>query len=347
MSLRLPARQVVQTARAATGKSPSSAALRLLPRTQRRSAWFWGNKAGKKKDSSPASQQSELSKELSRREREQLVAARNMDRTGGASIFDEEIKESERKLEAEGDVGGPPPPGGEGQGQQRPPPSITAGTQIKEHMEMALDPDPRWRVRYTKRKVMQMMRGGDRITREQRIRMTEKEHRSKSTLIGTSPKKLVMLARQIAGKTLDDAITQMRFSKKRPARDVRWQLSEAHDRAVAAHGMGLGAGALQLDRPREIQTKDGRRITVTDPTRLYVDQAWVNKGPWRGVRMVYHGRGYRSAHRRPTASISIVLKEEKTRIRQHDERVAKEARKAPWTHLPNRPVTAQRPYYSW
>lgn len=45
--------------------------------------------------------------------------------------------------------------------------------------------------------------------------------------------------------------------------------------------------------------------------------------------------------------INMVLKEEKTRIRQHEERVAKEAKKAPWVHLPNRPVTAQRQYYSW
>lgn len=43
----------------------------------------------------------------------------------------------------------------------------------------------------------------------------------------------------------------------------------------------------------------------------------------------------------------MVIKEEKTRIREHEERQAKKARQGPWVHLPNRPVTAQRPYYSW
>jgi hypothetical protein len=45
--------------------------------------------------------------------------------------------------------------------------------------------------------------------------------------------------------------------------------------------------------------------------------------------------------------ISLVLKEEKTRIREHRERVAKKYRQGPWVHLPDRPVTAQRPFYSW
>jgi len=45
--------------------------------------------------------------------------------------------------------------------------------------------------------------------------------------------------------------------------------------------------------------------------------------------------------------INFVLKEEKTRIRQHMERVAKKAAADPWVHLPNRPVYGQRPYYSW
>lgn len=46
-------------------------------------------------------------------------------------------------------------------------------------------------------------------------------------------------------------------------------------------------------------------------------------------------------------ALTLVVKEEKTRIREYREREAKQAKKAPWVHLPNRPVTAQRPYYSW
>ena len=49
----------------------------------------------------------------------------------------------------------------------------------------------------------------------------------------------------------------------------------------------------------------------------------------------------------PNTGISVVLKEEKTRIREHKEREAKKLRQGPWVHLPDRPITAQRPYYSW
>lgn len=48
-----------------------------------------------------------------------------------------------------------------------------------------------------------------------------------------------------------------------------------------------------------------------------------------------------------TTGISIRLKEEKTRIREFEDKKAKEYRRGPWVHLPSRPVTAQRPFYSW
>jgi hypothetical protein len=42
-----------------------------------------------------------------------------------------------------------------------------------------------------------------------------------------------------------------------------------------------------------------------------------------------------------------VLKEEKTRIREHKEREEKKANKKPWVHLPDRPIYRQSQYYSW
>jgi hypothetical protein len=45
--------------------------------------------------------------------------------------------------------------------------------------------------------------------------------------------------------------------------------------------------------------------------------------------------------------LSVVLKEEAARIRLHEEREMKEKNKAVWVQLPNRPITAQRQYYSW
>ncbi|KAI1761961.1 ribosomal protein L22 [Hypoxylon sp. FL1150] len=349
MSLHLPARRVAASAAArattsSTSTTPSLHLRYLLPRTQRRNAgWFGWGRGGES-----ASTNSPLAKELTRREREQMLAKQNMDRTQGTSIFDEEIKDSERTRRAEqekqAEAGGG---GGLGGG-------IGSATRVKEHVERAENPDPRWRVRFLKKKLMQMARTDPTrpLPREQRIRLSEKQHTSASPPLPTSTKKLVHLSHQIVGRTVDEAITQMRYSKKKMAREVKWQLEDARDRAIAAHGMGLGAPAAATatqdnGKPRKIQTKDGRWIEVRDPTTLYVDESWVTKGPWRGQRIQYHARSRMSMEWRPSASISLVLKEEKTRIRKHDEKVEAQAKKAPWVHLPNRPVTAQRQYYSW
>ncbi|KAI1360236.1 ribosomal protein L22/L17 [Xylaria arbuscula] len=316
------------TARASLAK-PSLHHQYLVPRTQRRNAgWFsgfFGNKDSKN--------ETPLARELTRREKERKVAQNVSDRTQGSSIFDEEIKASEKAASAGKEKSAGPSP--------------FAYSTMKEHLEPALDPDPRWRVRYQRKKIMQMVRAGGKMTRKEQIKATEKELRSASGQLPTSYKKLMFLSHQVAGKTVEDAITQMRYSKKRMAREVLYQLEEARDTAIAKRGMGLGAKSGEPMVARKIKTKDGKTLEVPDPTRLYIDESWVTKGPPRGNRINHHGRGRRSQMWRPTTFFNVVLKEEKTRIRQHDERVAKEAKKAPWVHLPNRPVTAQRQYYSW
>jgi ribosomal protein L22 len=45
---------------------------------------------------------------------------------------------------------------------------------------------------------------------------------------------------QIAGKTVEEALVQLRFSKKKVARDVWKGLKMARDEAIVARGMGLG-----------------------------------------------------------------------------------------------------------
>ncbi|XXH03278.1 hypothetical protein Hte_009676 [Hypoxylon texense] len=358
MSLHLPARRVATSAaRTTTCKSTTLHLQYLLPRTQRRNAgglfnWGWGRSGGGG-GADPMKTPSPFARELTRREREQRLAKQNMDRTQGTSIFDEEIKDPERARQRQQQLDDAAAGGG---GEEGP----MAASRVREHVERAENPDPRWRVRFLKKKVMQMARADPAKppSREQRIRLTEKRHVSASPPVPTSTKKLVHLSHQIVGKTVDDAITQMRFSKKKMAREVKWQLEEARDRAIAAHGMGLGSGSSSSssssaprdntnNKPFKIQTKDGKWIEVQDPTTLYVDESWVTKGPWRGARVQYHARSRMSMMWRPTASISVVLKEEKTRIRQHNEKVEAQAKKAPWVHLPNRPVTAQRQYYSW
>ncbi|CRK37024.1 hypothetical protein BN1708_007279 [Verticillium longisporum] len=181
---------------------------------------------------------------------------------------------------------------------------------------------------------------------------TERQMTHKSPFLETSTKKLVMLARQIQGKTLQDALTQMTYSKKKMAREVKFQLEEARDFAVVSRGMGLGKAGAASGGDKDaavikVKTKDGQSLKITDPSSLYVAEAWVNKGPSRNRRIEFKGRGRTGVIISPSTGISVVLKEEKTRIREHNERVAKEAKRKPWVHLPNRPVTAQRPYYSW
>ncbi len=247
------------------------------------------------------------------------------------------------------------------------------GSLVREHLVRAIDPDPRSRVRWERKMVIRRVHRNlsmyGRETRAERITRTERRHLSKSTALPTSVKKLVHLARQVAGKTVEDALVQMRFSKKKMAREVRWQLEEARDTAVVQHGMGLGrhtGEVLPEGEAVKIQTKRGKHLTIQDPTRLYVEQAWVGRGPLRHQRPLYAAKGRIFMMKSPStcrinlslhlyalfanprpADLSLILKEEKTRIREHKERVTKQARRAPWVHHPNRPVTAQRPYYSW
>jgi ribosomal protein L22 len=210
------------------------------------------------------------------------------DRTAGESVFDEEIKRVEEvsKKAEDGDTGA----------------THTGMSRAKEHMARALDPDPRWRVRWQRKKVMQMVRNGGKLTKEQRIKLSEKEVTQKSENLNTSTKKLMFLSRQIAGKSVEDALTQMRYSKKKTASEIMYVLKEARDRAIVSRGMGLGQVNGELfDKPQKIQTKDGKWLEVTDPTGLYIDQAWVGKGPPRGLRIQYHARGRMSRMIKPTA----------------------------------------------
>lgn len=148
-----------------------------------------------------------------------------------------------------------------------------------ETMAAALNPAPKAKERWERKMVIREIHKQGHLTRKQIIKRTERELHSKSHDFKTSVKKLGPLARQIAGKTVDEAILQMRFSVKKAAAEVRQHLEHARNEAIVARGMGLGSvEGKKLDKPLAIQTKDGRRIRVHDPTTLYVDQAWVGKG---------------------------------------------------------------------
>ena len=211
----------------------------------------------------------------------------------GSSIFSDEVKESgadkASTLTAGTDSGA----------------TTTGGNVKEEHFAATRDPDPQNRQRWERKMVVRMIQRNGRESRADVITRTERRVRHKSPFMATSVKKLVKVAHQIAGKNVDDALLQMRFSKKKVAREVRFHLERARDKAVAIHGMGLGQqnGQGLLETPRTIKTKDGQWLDVKDPTRVYVAEAWVNKGPWRGFRIVSQGRGRRSRWMRPSAGL--------------------------------------------
>ncbi|KAH8887812.1 ribosomal protein L22 [Thozetella sp. PMI_491] len=353
MSANLPSRRLVQgasrLARAPSatpnGLLPALQALTLTPSSTQSSrafhntpskSWIFGRK---KKDETV-----EFAKELTgtKDERKKLMDRLKPTGLDSSSIFADEVNAASQ---------------GTPEGQ-----TDAAGSQLEgpwssllpAHTARAVDPDPRSRVRWERKMVIRRVHLGtdpfSKESRASRIARTEREILSRSPFLATSVKKLVMLARQIQGKTLEDALVQMRYSKKKMAAEVKLQLELARDQAVVQRGMGLGkvTGEVLAEGDEiSIQTKDGKHLKIADPTRMYVAEAWVNRGPWRGKEPDYRARGRAFMKMKPSTSISIVLKEEKTRIRQHQEQVAKKFNQGPWVHLPDRPVTAQRPYYSW
>lgn len=266
------------------------AASRLGPTLQCRQAWAGNPLKGlkdmfnrSKKDTQQVAPELDDPKARQEHLRRSLT---NKNATGG--IFEDELQQGAPGAEAT-----------QAPGEER-------SVRTRENMAVVTDPDPRARVRWQRRKVIQMVRSRGAVSREDRIRATEREHLHKSKFLPTSTKKLVMLARQIAGKNLDDAITQMHWSKKKMAAEVKYYLEEARDLAVAQRGMGLGRvnGEL-LDTPRKIQTKDGKWIEITDPTRMYVAQSWVGRGAWRGKSMDYKGRARFGIMQHPSTSKSL------------------------------------------
>ncbi|EGO55927.1 hypothetical protein NEUTE1DRAFT_67987 [Neurospora tetrasperma FGSC 2508] len=226
----------------------------------------------------------------------------------------------------------------------------------KDHLVRVVDPDPRSRVRWERKMVIRkLQRGTDPWSVEpkaERIARTERKLVYKTGYLPTSVKKLVHLSRQIRGKTVSEALVQMQFSKKKMAKEVKTELLRAEAKAIVTRGMGLGKAAAAAQKetgaePVKIQTKDGKYLEIRDPTRIYVAETFVNKGFIRGVELDYRARGRVFKMNKPTTTMTVVLKEEKTRIREHQERVAKKLRQGPWVHLPDRPVTSQRQFYSW
>ena len=161
-------------------------------------------------------------------------------------------------------------------------------------MAAALNPRPRARQRWLRKIVIRNIRGRGRLNKTEKILRTERFHLSKSPWIKASIKKLYPLARQISGKPLTEAMVQMRFSKKKAARDVLRHLEIARDQAVVAKGMGLGAVGKEKSEGEEkavlIEDKKGKKRVVKDLSQMYIDEAWVGRGKYE-YGMDYRARG--------------------------------------------------------
>lgn len=162
----------------------------------------------------------------------------------------------------------------------------------------AIDPQPFKRRRYERTMVIRDVKRRGRISREVHLRRTERESQTKSPFIRTSIKKLSPIANQIMGKTVEEAITQMRLSKKRVAEVIAEQLELARDTAMATRGMGLGKIQGTAGERVTIRLKDGTPKTIYDRTTLYVARTWINRGPY-GMDVNRRARGRRDLLRLP------------------------------------------------
>ncbi len=234
------------------------------------------------------------------------------------------------------------------------------------HMARVLNPRPNARARWQRQMVIRHIRRGGRLTTEMKIARTERKHLAKSHFFKTSMKKLAPLARQIAGKSVDEAILQMRFSKKKVAQEVREHLTQARNEAIVLKGMGvkldsnleavLPTGPMILDPsitpPGTDQnpTKTRKRGLHANETDIYIAEAWTNPGPY-GREPEYRARGRVNILRPPHTGLSVVLKEEKTRTREKAEKdvkaIKKRLGKSSWTQLPDRRVSNQSQYVLW
>ncbi|KAI9653930.1 MAG: 54S ribosomal protein L22, mitochondrial [Alyxoria varia] len=225
------------------------------------------------------------------------------------------------------------------------PPSALKGYNSERRAQF-LDPRPHARRRWQRKMVIREVRRAGWMSKAEILKRTERALTVRSEFFKTSMKKLNPLANQLKGKSIEDAITQMDFSKKKPAMAVKAHLEEARDRAVARRGMGLGKVEGTKGEPARIRLRDGKKHLVEDRTGIYIDQAWTGKGKY-GQAVNPRAKGRMDLLRLPQTSISVLLKEEKTRIREHEERYQKWRNRKMWNPLPDRPLVGQRQYYSW
>jgi ribosomal protein L22 len=136
----------------------------------------------------------------------------------------------------------------------------------------------------------------------------------------TSVKKLGDLTRQIAHKDIDYAITQMRFSPKRAARNLLRGLEHAKEEAIKLQEM-----------------KDGEII---------VDQAWVGRNTYK--KQVWpRARGRMNIRMRPYTQFTVMLRTAETVNKQIAKVKQRKLESMVRTQKDTKPIYNARPYYTW
>jgi len=120
--------------------------------------------------------------------------------------------------------------------------------------QLKLDPDPQGRKRWERKMVIRSLQKRGRITKDIKLKRTERELTYMSPFLPTSVKKLTKVMNQIAGKTVEEALVQLRFSKKKVATDVFKGLQVARDEAVLARGMGLGPSRVRDNKKKQLRS---------------------------------------------------------------------------------------------
>jgi large subunit ribosomal protein L22 len=112
----------------------------------------------------------------------------------------------------------------------------------------------------------------------------KKEHGAlaRARAVRTSARKLNLVAASIRGKMASAALTQLRFEKRRIAKEVKKVLQAAVANAENNHGL--------------------------DVDRLYVAEAWVGRA-FVMKRMHTRGRGRSAGIEKPFSNLTIVVRE--------------------------------------
>lgn len=169
---------------------------------------------------------------------------------GSGSIFDDEPDPLQKTKQRMPQRKKKTAQDGEGKGQELEVPPLEERSMA--NMDRTLNPNPEARDRWLRKKVIQAVQRRGKLTREEQLMRTERTSVSKSHYFKTSVKKLGPLAQQIAGKNIDDAVLQMRFSVKQAAIDVRQFLEQARNEAILARGMSVNA-MRQQHRQKELE----------------------------------------------------------------------------------------------